>query len=79
MEGAEAEAFYEQGREAVVVVLVRMDQQVQRLEKRVAAQDEPIAQLERRIGRSSRNSSQPLSADRPGTQQSKRSKGPVGA
>jgi transposase len=33
----------------------------------VAQQDERIAQLERRLGRSSRNSSQPPSADPPGT------------
>ena len=66
MERAEAEAIYDQGREAVVAVLVRMDEQIQRLEKRVAAQDERIAQLERRLGRSSRNSSQPPSSDPPG-------------
>ncbi|HEV7808939.1 MAG TPA: hypothetical protein VGO80_24255 [Solirubrobacteraceae bacterium] len=41
MERAEAEAIYEQGREVVVAVLLRMDEQIQRLEKRVAAQDEP--------------------------------------
>jgi len=63
---AEAETIYDQGREAVVAVLLRMDEQIQRLEKRVAAQDERIAQLERRIGRSSRNSSQPPSSDPPG-------------
>ena len=67
MERAEAEAIYDQGREAVVAVLLRMDEQIQRLEKRVAQQDERIVQLERRIGRSSRNSSQPPSADRPGS------------
>ncbi len=66
MERAEAEAIYDQGREAVVAVLLRMDEQIGRLEKRVAAQDERIAQLERRAGRSSRNSSQPPSADSPG-------------
>ena len=63
MERAEAEAIYDLGREAVVAVLLRMDEQVQRLEKRVARQDERIAELERRLGRSSRNSSQPPSAD----------------
>jgi transposase len=42
------------------------DEQIQRLEKRVATQDERIAQLERRIERSSRNSSQPPSSDPPG-------------
>ncbi len=65
MERAEAEAIYDQGREAVVAVLVRMDDQIARLTERVARQDEKIAQLERRLGRSSRNSSQPPSADRP--------------
>jgi transposase len=67
VERAEAEVIYDQGREAVVAVLLRMDEQIGRLEKRVAQQDERIAQLERRIGRSSRNSSQPPSADPPGT------------
>ncbi len=67
MERVEAEAIYEQGREVVVAVLLRMDEQIQRLEKRVAQQDERIAQLERRLGRSSRNSSQPPSQDAPGT------------
>ena len=65
MERAEAEAIYAQGKDVVVAVLLRMDEQIQRLEKRVAQQDERIAQLERRLGRSSRNSSQPPSADAP--------------
>jgi transposase len=67
VERSEAVAIYDQGRDVVVAVLLRMDEQIQRLEKRVAAQDERIAQLERRIGRSSRNSSQPPSTDRPDT------------
>jgi transposase len=67
VERAEAEAVYDQGRDVVVAVLLRMDEQIGRLEKRVALQDERIAQLERRVGRSSRNSSQPPSADPPGT------------
>jgi transposase len=67
VERAEAEAIYDQGRDAVVAVLLRMDEQIGRLEKRLAAQDERIAQLERRIGRSSRNSSQPPSSDPPST------------
>jgi transposase len=66
VERSEAEAIYAQGRDAVVAVLLRMDEQIQRLEKRVATQDERIAQLERRSGRSSRNSSQPPSSDAPG-------------
>ena len=65
MERAEAEAIYEQGKDVVVAVLLRMDEQIQRLEKRVAQQDERLAQLERRLGRNSRNSSQPPSADPP--------------
>jgi transposase len=63
VELAEAEAIYEQGKDVVVAVLLRMDEQIQRLEKRVARQDERIAVLERRLGRSSRNSSQPPSSD----------------
>lgn len=77
MERAEAEAIYDEGREVVVAVLLRMDEQVQRLEKRVAQQDERIAQLERRLGRNSRNSSQPPSADPPSIP-SKRGKDPSG-
>jgi transposase len=67
VERAEAEAIYDQGREVVVAVLLRMDEQIARLEKRVARQDERIAQLERRLERDSRNSSQPPSQDPPGT------------
>lgn len=47
MERVEAEAIYEQGKDAVVAVLLRMDEQIQRLEGRVARQEERIAQLER--------------------------------
>jgi transposase len=67
VERVEAEAIYEQGKDVVVAVLLRMDEQIQRLEKRVAQQDERIAQLERRVGRNSRNSSQPPSTDPPST------------
>ena len=77
MERAEAEAIYEQGRDVVIAVLLRMDEQIQRLETRVAAQDERIAQLERQVKRSSRNSSQPPSADPPGTPR-RRGKDPSG-
>ena len=65
MERSEAEAIYEQGKDVVVAVLLRMDEQVGRLEQRVARQEERIAQLERMTKRSSRNSSQPPSADPP--------------
>jgi transposase len=67
VERAEAEAIYGQGKDVVVAVLLRMDEQIQRLEKRVAEQDERIGQLERRLSRSSRNSSQPPSVDPPST------------
>jgi transposase len=70
MERAEAEAIYGQGREAVVEVLLRMDRQIQQLTGRVA-------QLERRVNRSSRNSSQPPSADPPSVPP-RRSKDPSG-
>src|SRR4051794_12190794 len=43
-----------------------MDEQIARLEKRVASQERRIAELERKGRRSSRNSSQPPSEDPPG-------------
>jgi len=67
VERSEAEAIYDQGRSVVVAVLLRMDEQIGRVEKRVAQQDERIAQLERQLKRSSRNSSVPPSQDPPGT------------
>jgi transposase len=72
VERAEAEAVYGQGREVVVAVLLRMDEQIQRLGERVARQDERIAELERRLNRNSRNSSAPPSEDPPGTSERKR-------
>jgi len=72
VERREAEAVFGQGRDAVVSVLLalsaqneRLEAQVAELTARVVAQDERIATLERELGRSSRNSSQPPSADRP--------------
>lgn len=83
MERAEAEAVYEQGRDAVVEVLLalsaqnqRLEAQVEKLTAKVVAQDERIVSLERRLGRSSRNSSQPPSADPPSAPP--RSKSPTG-
>jgi uncharacterized protein YhaN len=56
VERREAEAIYEQGRDAVVEVLLvlsaqneRLEAQVEQLTARVARQDERIAQLERRL------------------------------
>jgi len=77
VERAEADAIYDQGREAVVAVLLRMDERIQRLEKRVAQQEERIARLEGKTKRSSRNSSQPPSQDPPGASP-RRGKDPSG-
>ncbi len=77
MERVEAEAIYDQGREAVVEVLLAMDRRIAQLEAHVARQDERIAQLERRLNRSSSNSSAPPSSDPPG-EQGKRGKGSSG-
>jgi ferric iron reductase protein FhuF len=44
----------------------RLQVQVEQLTARVARQDERIATLERQLGRSSCNSSQPPSSDPPG-------------
>jgi transposase len=60
---AEAEAIYDQGREVVVAVLLWMGEQVRCLGERVARQDERIAELERKLSLSSRNSSAPPSSD----------------
>jgi hypothetical protein len=57
VERAEAEAIYDRGCEAVVEVLLAMDRRIGQLEAYVARQDEWIAELERRLKRSSKNSS----------------------
>ena len=67
MERAEAEAIYAAGREAVVEVLLAMDRRIAQLEARVE-------QLERRLGRNSRNSSLPPSEDPPGAPPRRRGK-----
>ena len=76
MERGEAEAIYDQGRETVVAVLLRMDEQIQQLSKQVAEQavkyDKRIAELERRLNRNSSNSSVPPSQDPPGAPERKR-------
>ena len=48
MERAEAEAIYDSGRETVVAVLLRMDEQIQQLTQQVAKQGEEIPELKRR-------------------------------
>lgn len=72
MERAEAEAIYDAGRETVVAVLLRMDEQIQQLTKQVAKQGEEIAKLKRRLNRNSQNSSAPPSQDPPGAPERKR-------
>jgi transposase len=76
VERVEAEAIYDQGRETVVAVLLRMDEQIQQLSKQVAEQaakhEKRIAELERRLNRNSRNSSVPPSQDPPGAPQRRR-------
>lgn len=66
MERTEAEAIYDQGREAVVAALLALSAQIAALEARLAKQEERIAELERQLNRNSRNSSLPPSADPPG-------------
>jgi len=72
VERAEAEAIYDSGREAVVAVLLRMDEQIQQLTKQVAKQGEEIAELKRRLNRNSQNSSVPPSQDPPDAPERKR-------
>jgi transposase len=66
MERAEAEAIYDQGREAVVAALLALSAQVAALEAQLEKQEERLAELERHLGRNSRNSSLPPSQDPPG-------------
>jgi transposase len=72
VERAEAEAIYDSGREAVVAVLLRMDEQIQRLTEQVEKQGEEIAELKRRLNRNSQNSSVPPSQDPPNAPERKR-------
>jgi transposase len=72
VERAEAEAIYDSGREAVVAVLLRMDEQIQQLSRQVTKQGEEIAELKRSLNRNSRNSSTPPSQDPPGAPERKR-------
>jgi len=65
MERAEAEAIYEEGREAVVAVLLALSAQVAALEAQLRKQEERIAELERHLLRNSQNSSLPPSQDPP--------------
>jgi transposase len=72
MERAEAEAIYDQGREAVVAALLALSAQVAALEAQFRKQEERIAELERQLNRNSQNSSLPPSQDPPGAPPHKR-------
>ena len=72
MERAEAEAIYEQGREAVVGVLVGLSERIAAQDAQIAKLSARMEELERRLNRSSRNSSLPPSQDPPGASKRKR-------
>ncbi len=77
MERAEAEAIFDQGREAVVDVLVALAERVAAQDAQIAKLTARIEELERRLNRNSRNSSTPPSQDPPGAPERKRP-GPSG-
>ena len=63
MERAEAEAVFEQGRDAVVAVLVALSERIAFQDAQIAKLAARMEELERRLSRSSRNSSLPPSQD----------------
>ena len=72
MERSEAEAVYEQGREAVVAVLLALSAQIAAQEVQIAKLTARVAELERRLNRNSHNSSMPPSQDPPGAPERRR-------
>ena len=72
MERSEAEAIYEQGREAVVAVLLALSAQIAAQEVQIAKLTARVADLEQRLNRNSRNSSMPPSQDPPGAPERRR-------
>jgi transposase len=72
VERAEAEAVYERGREAVVAVLVALSERVAAQETQIEKLTARMEELERRVKRTSRNSSLPPSQDPPGATGRKR-------
>jgi len=82
VERAEAEAVYEQGRDAVVGVLLALSARIDAQDAQIALQAGQIEKLlarvedlEQRLGRNSRNSSRPPSQDPPGAPARKRGQG----
>lgn len=67
MERVEAEAIYNAGRDAVVRVLQELSAQNERLQGQVQRLTARVEKLERELAKNSRNSSQPPSADPPGS------------
>jgi transposase len=63
VERAEAEAVFEQGREAVVAVFVALSERIAFQDAQIAKLRARMEELERRLSRSSRNSSLPPSQD----------------
>jgi len=72
VELAEAEAVYEQGREAVVAVLVALSERIAFQDAQIERLTARMEELERQVNRNSRNSSLPPSQDPPGTPGRKR-------
>jgi transposase len=66
VERVEAEAIYEQGRDAVVGVLLALSAQNERLQGQVERLTARVDKLERELAKDSRNSSLPPSGDSPG-------------
>ncbi|MBA2371109.1 MAG: IS66 family transposase [Chloroflexi bacterium] len=74
MERAEAEAIYEQGREAAVGVLLALSARIDAQDAQIAKLVARVEELERRLSRNSQNSSTPPSQDPPGAPERKRGK-----
>jgi transposase len=72
VERAEAEAIYEQGREAVVAVLLALAARIDAQDAQIAKLAARVEELERRLKRNSQNSSTPPSQDPPGAPKRKR-------
>jgi hypothetical protein len=72
VERAEAEAIYAQGRETVVAVLLALSARIEAQDAQIAKLAARVEELERRLGRNSKNSSLPPSQDPPNAPARKR-------
>jgi transposase len=75
VERAEAEAIYEQGREAVVTVLLALSARIDAQDAQIAQLVARVEDLEQRLNRNSRNSSTPPSQDPPDAPERRRQSG----